>query len=73
MLEILINLLSFSGIAILLVGLLVVFHVMKGKKLPMDESNRINHARLVWWAVTKPEKFVKWFLWLENDEGDNLK
>ena len=54
-------------------GLFVIISIFKAKRLPMDESNRINHIRLVWFAVTRPELFADSFQWLKHDELDNLK
>lgn len=58
---------------IALIGLFLCVQIMRGKKLPMDESNRINHIRLVWFALSRPELFVHTFAWLRNDELDNVK
>ena len=46
--------------------------IFRAKKLPMDKSNRINHFRLVWFALTRPHEFVGQFPWLERDEWDNV-
>lgn len=55
-------------------GTLVLFHIFLRKKtFPADSSNRINHMRLVWFALTREELFVTTFPWLRNDELDNLK
>lgn len=54
-------------------GLFIIISLFKAKRLPMDTSNRINHIRLVWFAVTRPELFVHSFKWLERDELDNFK
>jgi len=55
-----------------IVGLLVVYHVfVRGKRSPADKSNRINHLRLVWFALTREDEFVGLFPWLKNDEWDN--
>lgn len=54
-------------------GLFVVISIFKAKRLPMDTSNRINHIRLVWFSITRPELFVNSFEWLRHDELDNLK
>jgi len=55
-------------------GMLVFFHVfIRDKKSPADKSNRINHFRLVWFALTREEMFVKMFPWMKNDELDNIK
>lgn len=65
-------LLMFIGALINLVTILTIVKVALPKKEPMDTSNRINHIRLIWWAVTKPEMFADWFKWMQKDEGDNL-
>ena len=55
-----------------IVGLLVIYHVfIRGKQSPADKSNRINHLRLVWFALTREDEFVGLFPWLKNDEWDN--
>ena len=55
-------------------GLLVFFHVFVRKKTsPADASNRINHFRLVWFALTREEKFVDVFPWMKNDEMENIE
>lgn len=57
-----------------IVGLLVIYHVfVRGKRSPADKSNRINHLRLVWFALTREDKFAGLFPWLKNDEWDNLQ
>ena len=56
-----------------ILGLVLCVQIMRGKKFPMDESNRINHIRLVWFALTRPELFVGTFTWLKNDELYNVK
>lgn len=56
------------------------------KRPPMDKTNRINHLRLVWFALKAPEDFVKLtvydaatgtykqaFPWLLRDERDNIE
>ena len=54
-------------------GTLVLFHTLvRTKKEPVDKSNRINHIRLVWFALTREDKFVNLFPWLRNDEWDNI-
>jgi hypothetical protein len=55
------------------IGLLFIFHVfVRSKKPPADASNRINHFRLVWFALTREGLFVGLFPWLKNDEYDNV-
>lgn len=56
-----------------LFGLFVIVSLFKSKRLPMDQSNRINHIRLLWFVITRPELFVDSFDWLRNDELDNIK
>ncbi len=55
------------------IGILTLVYLIKPKRLPMDESNRINHIRLWWFVLTRPELFVGSFAWLKNDEMDNIK
>ena len=56
-----------------LLGLFLLVQIIRGKKFPMDKSNRINHIRLVWFSLTRPELFVNTFEWLKHDELDNVK
>ena len=65
-------LLMLGGLFSTALGFLVLAHIAKPKKLPMDESNRINHIRLIWFALTRPEIFADKFEWLENDELKNV-
>lgn len=54
-----------------LLGTVVLFHTLiKPMREPADTSNRIAHLRLVWFALTKPERFVTLFPWLTKDEDD---
>lgn len=54
------------------VGLYTFICIFKAKRLPMDTSNRINHIRLWWFVLTRPELFVLAFEWLKNDELNNI-
>ncbi|MAG24832.1 hypothetical protein CMI47_04560 [Candidatus Pacearchaeota archaeon] len=73
MVDIFLNVLTLAGTFSTLLGLLVLVQIfMVPKKYPMDRSNRINHLRLVWFAVKSPHKFVELHPWLKNDEGDNV-
>ena len=72
LLDIFLNLLTISGIFATLIGLIVMIAVARGQKLPADESNRINHIRLIWFALTRPRLFVGVFPWLKNDELENF-
>jgi uncharacterized membrane protein YkgB len=78
--EILINLLyvlgftlTISGIIATLIGLITLIQFARNKLPPADESNRINHIRLWWFVITRPELFVNTFPWLKNDELENMK
>lgn len=68
------------------VGTLVLYHVLiRKKQAPCDESNRIAHLRLVWFAVTREREFAGLqryygrpdkmyapaFPWLTKDEWEN--
>lgn len=57
-----------------MLGLVMIYHTfIRQKTPPADETNRINHIRLVWFALSREELFVDKFPWLKNDEMDNLK
>lgn len=73
--------LEIAGSFFTLFGLFVfVQTLVLPKKQPMDKSNRINHLRLVWFALRSPHKFVSLrtkdgemaFPWLLRDEGENV-
>lgn len=55
-----------------LFGVFVFVKLFSEKKAPMDASNRINHIRLVWFAINRPELFADVFEWLKSDELDNI-
>jgi len=56
-----------------LLGTLLIFHVfVRSKQAPADASNRINHIRLVWFALTREDLFVGVFPWLKYDEYENV-
>lgn len=55
-----------------LVGVFTFYHLLRSKKSPADTSNRINHIRLWWFALTREEKFVGQFPWLKRDEWENV-
>lgn len=57
----------------LLLGLFTLYHLMRAKQRPADTSNRINHIRLWWFALTREDKFVGLFPWMARDEWDNVK
>lgn len=61
------------GVTPTLLGLFTLWHLLRPKKAPADASNRINHIRLWWFALTREELFVDLFPWLKRDELDNTK
>lgn len=66
------QLLGLVGSLGLLFSLFVAFHVIRPQKAPADKSNRINKLRLIWWVLTREERFVKQEPWLANDELVNV-
>ena len=69
--DIFLHILAVSGILYTLVGLLVFVQIFViPNKPPMDETNRINHLRIVWFALKSPERLVEFMPWLAHDEGD---
>jgi len=71
--KVLLALMVIAGIFATAIGLLTLVQFARTKSLPMDTSNRINHIRLWWFVLTRPELFVNNFPWLKNDELDNTK
>jgi hypothetical protein len=55
-----------------LLGLFMVFHILRAQKNPADKSNKINKIRLVWFVLTREYLFTDTFPWLKNDELDNV-
>ena len=73
MIGLFLNVLAVAGTFCTLIGLLVMVQIfVVPKKYPMDKSNRINHLRLVWFALKAPHKFTEMYPWLTRDEGDNV-
>ena len=89
MLSLFYNSLVLAGSFVTLVGLLVLVQIfLIRKREPMDASNRINHLRLVWFALKSPHKFTDLYFestdehgeayielafpWLTEDEGENV-
>lgn len=65
--------LGLGGLFFTLLGMFVFFQVfIRPKAEPMDTSNRINHLRLLWFVLARPELFVKTFPWLMKDELENV-
>lgn len=68
----LLTLLQMAGIIPLMLGLFIIYHVLRPQHMPADTSNRINKLRLLWFAITREELFVGTFPWLTRDEFDNV-
>jgi len=71
--KLLLLVLACSGLVTTLLGTFTLWHLLRPKKPPADASNRINHIRLWWFALTREDKFVGQFPWLKNDEWENLR
>ena len=55
-----------------LIGLFLIWHVVRPQKAPADTSNRINKIRLIWFVLTRENLFTGVFGWLKHDELDNV-
>lgn len=53
-------------------GLLVAIHIARPQRSPADSSNRLNKARLLWFAMTREDLFIDLFPWLTRDELKNV-
>ena len=53
-----------------MIGVFVVYQVVKKQKPPADESNRIGHIALIWEACTAPHRFAEFRLYLKYDVSD---
>lgn len=78
--KLLLLVLACSGLITTLLGTFTLWHLLRSKKAPADASNRINHIRLwwfaltLWWfALTREDKFVGQFPWMKNDEWENVR
>ena len=56
-----------------LIGLFVIWHVVRPQRSPADKSNRINKIRLLWFALTRENLFTEIFPWLTKDELENVR
>lgn len=54
-------------------GLLLAWHIARPQRRPADASNRLNKARLIWFAMTREDLFVSAFPWLARDELRNVR
>ncbi|MGE4439564.1 hypothetical protein [Achromobacter sp.] len=53
-------------------GLLLAWHIARPQRSPADASNRLNKARLIWFAMSREDLFVGTFPWLAQDELYNV-
>ena len=65
-------LLTFFSVPSLL-GLLVIYHIVRPQRAPADTSNRINKIRLIWFALTREDYLAERIGWLRRDEMDNAE
>lgn len=70
--DIVLYVLAIAGLIPTLIGMFVMFHLLRPQKAPADKTNRINKIRLFWFALTRENLFVGTFPWLKNDELDNV-
>ena len=54
-------------------GLLLAWHIARPQHRPADASNRLNKARLIWFAMSREDLFVGTFPWLAHDELHNVR
>ncbi|MES1989271.1 MAG: hypothetical protein V4440_14800 [Pseudomonadota bacterium] len=74
MINVLIYTLCASGTLLTLLGAYVFIKVLiMPNSPPADRTNRINHLRVVFFALQSPEKFIEMYPWLSRDEIENLK
>jgi hypothetical protein len=52
-----------------LIGLFVIYHIVRPQKAPADGSNRINKIRLLWYALTRENDLARAIGWLRLDES----
>lgn len=52
-----------------LIGLFVIYHIVRPQKAPADSSNRINKIRLLWYALTRENDLARAIGWLRLDES----
>lgn len=72
MFNLFLGLLTLCGLFFTLLGLFVMFSILRPQRSPADTSNRINKIRLLWFVLTREDLFVSFFEWLKNDELKNV-
>lgn len=73
MTTLLLAILTLAALPTCALGLLVIWHIARPQRAPADTSNRINKARLLWFALTREELFVGALPWLRRDELANVQ
>ena len=66
------TLLQIAGVLPLLLGLFILFHILRPQRPPADKSNRLNKVRLLWFCLTREDLFTETFPWLTRDEYENV-
>lgn len=73
MINLLIITLCLAGILLTLLGAYLFIKVLIiPNSPPADRTNRINHLRVVFFAIQSPEIFIKMYPWLARDEAENV-
>lgn len=73
MINILLNVLCGAGTLMTLFGSYIFIKVLLlPNSPPADRTNRINHLRVLFFAIQRPEKFIKMYPWLAYDEMENI-
>lgn len=60
------------GMAPYIIGLFMLYHTLRPQKAPADGSNKINKLVLIWFALTREDKFVDKLPFLKNDLWENF-
>lgn len=73
MTTLLLAILTLAALPTCALGAFVIWHIARPQRAPADTSNRINKARLLWFALSREELFVGVFPWMRRDELDNVR
>jgi len=73
MTTLLLAILTIAALPTCALGAFVIWHIARPQRRPADTSNRINKARLLWFALTREDLFVDVFPWLRRDELANVQ
>lgn len=72
MITLLLALVVIASLPATAIGLLVCWHIARPQRPPADASNRLNKARLLWFALTREDLVAPHVPWLRRDELDNI-